>query len=194
MVGRAVVVTVPWISACWSNALPARPCTFSPTLPPMTLPTALPTAVTPVLSPPASVPSASKVPDSGVVILSAPGCPETASGPRDTEKVSCALDSSFETGFCGLPDRFLGAWASRASRIAVSAIAAGASTVEVPVRGCSGATADSAGRSCCSDLEPGQSRLINKVAPTNAAATTAAPRRTVRSLMGALSYDLGNAR
>ncbi|MGB6657714.1 MAG: hypothetical protein WBE90_01085, partial [Xanthobacteraceae bacterium] len=100
---------------------------------------ASPAAVTPVPTLPVRVRIASNWPLSGVLTVSAPGCPLTANGPRLTVKVSCALDNSFDTGFCGLPDKSRGACASSASLIADSAIAAGASTTELPVSGCNGA-------------------------------------------------------
>ena len=111
-----------------------------------------------------------------------PGCPDIASGPRLTVKVSLALDSNFDTGFCGVPLRFRGACASSASRIALSAIAAGASTTDVPVNGCNGGIATSAGRLACdTDGLTGHSTFISSVAPMNDPARTSTPRRMVRS-------------
>ena len=146
MAGRDVVVTLPWMSVFWLNALPARLCTCWPTPLPSRLPTALPTAFTPLPAAPLMVPSISNVPVSGVVTVSTPGWPDIVNGPRATVKLSCASDISLENGFCGLPDRLRGALASSASRIAVIAIAAGASTTDVPASGCSGGIATSAGR------------------------------------------------
>ena len=71
MLGCAVAITVPWISARWSNVLPTRFCTCWPT-PPATVPMMLPTAP----------PTAWNAPESGVANTNESGCPETLSGPR----------------------------------------------------------------------------------------------------------------
>ena len=111
----------------------------------------------------------------------ASGRPVTASGPRAMVKLSSAACSNCDTGFCGWPDRLRGASASSASRIADMAMAAGASTVEVPASGGNGGTATSCGRPSCS--EDGQSRFISSVAPMKAATTMAMPRMMMRRFM-----------
>src|SRR5580693_7658362 len=132
------------------------------------------------LAPLAIVPVALNWPVNGVTTISASGRPDTVNGPRAISKLRSALVKSCDTGFCGLPERLRGACASSASRIAASAIAAGASTVEVPVSGCNGGTAVSAGRPCCNVGADGHSRLSRKFAPRNETTTTAAPTMIVR--------------
>ena len=138
------------------------------------------------LAPLAIVPVALNWPVNGVTTINASGRPDTVSGPRAMLKLRSALVRSCDTGFCGLPDRLRGACASSASRIAVSAIAAGASTVEVPVNGCSGGTATNAGRPCCSGAVDGDSRFKSALAPIKAMTTTKAPTRMVRMFTPAL--------
>src|SRR5580704_1575809 len=171
------------MSVFWLNALPARFCTCWPTPPPSRFPTALPTAFTPLPAAPLMVPSISNEPLSGVVIVSTPGWPDIVNGPRDTLKLSCASDINLENGFCGLPDKLRGALASSASRIAVIAIAAGASTTDVPASGCSGCIATSAGRPCCSAGAAGHNTFNSTVAPMKDVTTIAAPKSMVRRFM-----------
>src|SRR6202034_2209849 len=107
-------------------------------------------------------------------------------------KLSCASDMTFESGFCGLPDKLRGACASSASRIALSATAAGASTTDVPVSGCNGGIATSAGWSCCSPGVAGHSTFKSSNAPIKDTTTTAAPERMVRKFMKSASSDFAN--
>ncbi len=65
-------------------------------------------------------------------------------------------------------------------------MAAGASTVEVPVSGCSGGTATSAGRPCCSGVVAGHSRFSNAFAPMKEMTTMTAPTMMVRMFTPAL--------
>ncbi len=70
--------------------------------------------------------------------------------------------------------------------MADSAIAVGASTVEVPVSGGSGGTATNAGRLACG-ADGGHSTSMISVAPIKATTTTSAPRTMVRIRIAASS-------
>ena len=76
---------------------------------------------------------------------------------------------------------------SSASWIADMAIAAGASMVDVPVSGCNGGIAASAGRPCWSGVD-GQSKFINSVAPMKEATTTTAPSMIVRMFIQIIGF------
>src|SRR5690348_12198587 len=150
----------------------------------MRLPMAPPTAPTPLPTPLATVPTASNVPVSGVVMVSVSLRLATTNGPRVTLKLSCALVRSCDSGFCGLPDRLRGACASSASRIAVNAIAVGASTVDVPVSGCNGGNAASVGRVWDG---PGEEITVNSAAAAPETTTASKANRIVRRRMAALA-------
>ena len=102
-------------------------------------------------------------------------------GPRVTEKLSWAFDKSCPSGFCGLLVRLRGAWASSASRIADSAIAVGASTVDVPVSGANGGSAVSDGRACSGGL--GDITPVISAAAAAEKTTASSPSTTVRIRM-----------
>ncbi len=121
----------------------------------------------------ASCPVARNVPVSGAVTASASGRPATASGPRATVQPISAFFSNCEIGLSRLPSRFFGAACSMASRMAVSAIAAGVTMTEERLTGLSGGTCTSTGRF---SSRLGENRFITRIAPANEPATTTAPR------------------
>src|SRR5262249_8803068 len=95
-------------------------------------------------------------------------------------KLSVALANNCPSGFCGLPERLRGACASSASRIADSAIAVGAKTVDVPVNGCNGGKAGSDGRASGG---VGEKRPRPKPPAPAENATASSPNKTVRMRM-----------
>ncbi len=165
--GREVTVTLPRMSARWSSVFSVSFCTSCPRLPPSRRPMApvtLPawTAIWPV---------ARNVPVSAVATDSPSGRPLTASGPRATVQPISAFCSSCEIGLSRLPVRSFGAVASRASPMALSAIMAGVTMVELRVTGLSGGTSTSFGR-----RSPGAlSMFIAQIVPANEATTTSPP-------------------
>ena len=85
---------------------------------------------------------------------------------------SSAFVSNWDSGFSRLPVRSRGACASIASRMAVSAIAAGVTITEVRVTGWSGGTSTSAGRL---PLPEPDIRLMAQIAPPKETTTISAP-------------------
>ena len=83
-----------------------------------------------------------------------------------------ALESNWDSGFSRLPVRSRGAACSMASRMAVSAMAAGVTITEVRVLGCSGGTSTSAGRR---SPAPGESTFITQTATANETTTVKPP-------------------
>ena len=85
---------------------------------------------------------------------------------------SSASLSNWDSGLSRLPVRSRGAFASMASRMAVSAIAAGVTMTEVRVTGSSGGTSTSTGRL---PLPEPDVRLMTPTAPPKETTTTSAP-------------------
>src|ERR1700687_4631323 len=133
--GRAVMVTLPLISALALSALMLTLPICLATLPPSRPPSASPTA--PVAFDD-SEPVTFSVPVIGVASDSRSWAPVAVIGPRDAVQPISAFCRICDTGLSAFPAKLRGAPRSAASRIAVSAIATGAMMLELRGAGGSG--------------------------------------------------------
>ena len=140
--GRAVMMTLPLISALALRFLMfTLPICFA-TLPPSRPPSASPTAPVAFAD---SEPVTFSVPVSGVDSDSTSCAPVAVIGPREAVQPISAFCRICEIGLSALPLKVRGAPRSAASRIADSATATGAITVELRGAGGSGGNSTSAG-------------------------------------------------
>ena len=140
--GRAVMTTLPLISALALRFLMLTLPICLATLPPSRPPSASPTAPVAFAD---SEPVTFSVPVSGVASDSTSCAPVAAIGPREAVQPISAFCRICDTGLSALPAKVRGAPRSAASRIADSAIATGAITVEARGAGGSGGNSTSAG-------------------------------------------------
>ena len=140
--GRAVIATLPLISALALSVLmlmlPICLAALPPSRPPSTSPTAPVTFDD-------SDPVTFSVPVSGVASDSTSCAPVAVIGPRDAVQPMSAFCRICSTGLSALPAKLRGAPRSAASRIAVSAIATGAMMLEMRGAGGSGGNSTSTG-------------------------------------------------
>ena len=125
--GRAVMTTLPLISALALMFLMLMPPICLATLPPSSPPSASPTAPVAFAE---SEPVTLSVPVSGVASDNTSCAPVAAIGPREAVQPMSAFSRICDIGLSALPLKLRGALRSAASRIADSAIATGAITVE----------------------------------------------------------------
>ena len=140
--GRADMATLPLISALALRFLMLMLPICLATLPPSRPPSASPTA--PVAFPD-SEPVTLSVPVSGVASDNTSWAPVAVIGPREAVQPMSAFSRICDIGLSALPLKFRGAPRSAASRIADSAIAIGAITVDARGAGGSGGNSTSAG-------------------------------------------------
>ena len=148
------------------------------TLPPSRPPSASPTAPVALAD---SEPVTLSVPVSGVVSVSASCAPVAAIGPREAVQPISAFCRICEMGFSALPLKARGELRSAASRIAVSATAIGAITVELRGAAASGGNSTSAGGLT---VPRGASQSIAFRLIRNETAITATPIRIVLECIG----------
>ena len=140
--GRAVMTTLPLISALALRFLMFTLPICLATLPPSRPPSASPTAPVAFAD---SEPVTFSVPVSGVASDSTSWAPVAAIGPREAVQPISAFCRICDTGLSALPAKLRGAPRSAASRIADSAIATGAITRGARGAGGSGGNSTSTG-------------------------------------------------
>ena len=140
--GRAVIVTLPLISALAFSALMFTPPICLATLLPSNPPSASPIA--PVAFD-VSEPVTFSVPVSGVASDSTSWAPVAVIGPREAVQPISAFCRICDIGLSALPAKWRGAPRSAASRMALSAIATGAMMLELRDAGGSGGNSTSTG-------------------------------------------------
>ena len=174
--GRAVMVTLPLISAlALSDLMFTLPICLA-TLPPSRPPSASPTAPVAFAD---SEPVTFSVPVSGVASDSTSWAPVAVIGPRDAVQPMSAFCRICDTGLSALPAKVRGAPRSAASRIAVSAIATGAMMLELRGAGGSGGNSTSTG---APTVPRGDSQSMVFRLTKNETATTAIASRIVLKL------------
>ena len=136
--GRAVMTTLPLISALALRFLMLMPPICLATLPPSSPLSASPTAPVAFAD---SEPVTLSVPVSGVASDNTSWAPVAVIGPREAVQPMSAFSRICEIGLSALPLKLRGALRSAASRIADSAIATGAITVDA--RGAAGSGGNS---------------------------------------------------
>ena len=169
--GRAVMVTLPLISALALRFLMLMLPICLATLPPSSPPSASPTA--PVAFPD-SEPVTLSVPVNGVASVSTSPAPEAVIGPREAVQPISAFCRICPTGLSALPLKDFGAPRSAASRIADSETITGAITMELRGAGVSGGNWTSTGGLT---VPRGASQSIAFRLIKNETATTATPIR-----------------
>ena len=176
--GRAVITTLPLISALAFRFLMfTLPICFA-TLPPSRPPSASPTAPVAFAD---SEPVTLSVPVSGVASDSTSCAPLAAIGPREAVQPMSAFCRICEIGLSALPANERGAPRSAASRIADSATAIGAITVDARGAGGSGGNSASAGARF---VARGATKSITFRLATNETMTTASAIETVFRCIG----------
>ena len=176
--GRAVMTTLPLISALALRFLMFTLPICLATLPPSRPPSASPTAPVAFAD---SEPVTLSVPVSGVDSVSTSCAPVAAIGPREAVQPISAFCRICEIGFSALPLKARGEPRSAASRIADSATAIGAITMELRGAGGSGGNSTSTGGLT---VPLGASQSIAFRLTRNETATTATPIRIVLGCIG----------
>ena len=136
-VGRAVIARLPLMSALALNALMLTPIR-SATLPPSSLPSASFTAPCAL---PESAPFTASVPEIGAARPSWFCAPAALMAPRVAVQLMSASCNNCGSGLAALPAKFFGAVRSTTSRIALSGIEIGITSVEVRAPGNAGSGA-----------------------------------------------------
>ena len=176
--GRAVMDTLPLISALALRFLMLTLPIFLPRSPPIRPPSASPTAPVAFAD---SEPVTFSVPVSGVASDSTSWAPVAVIGPREAVQPMSAFCRICDTGLSALPAKLRGAPRSAASRMALSAIATGAMMLELRCAGGSGGNWTSTG---ARTVPRGDSQSIAFRLTRNETATTAIPIRIVFRLIG----------
>src|SRR5713226_145307 len=180
--GRAVIVTLPLISAlalsvlmftlpiCLAALLPSSPPSASPIAP---------------VAFEVSEPVTLSVPVSGVASDSTSWAPVAVIGPRDAVQPMSAFCRICDTGLSAFPAKLRGAPRSAASRIALSAIATGATMLELRGAGGSGGNSTSTGAPTVprGDSQSMVFRLTKNETGTTVIASKIVSRLTVRRIL-----------
>ncbi len=176
--GRAVMATLPLISALALSFLMLTLRICLPTLSPSRAPSASPTAPVAFAD---SEPVTLSLPVSGVDSDSVSWAPVAVIGPREAVQPISASCSSCEAGLSALPVKVRCAPRSTASRIAESAITTGAITTEARGAGRSGGNSTSTG---ARTTPRGATQSMTFRLTTNETATTATAARIFLRCIG----------
>ena len=176
--GRAVMTTLPLISALALRFLMLTLPIFLPRSPPSRPPSASPTAPVAFAD---SEPVTFSVPVKGVASDSTSWAPVAAIGPREAVQPISAFCRICDTGLSALPAKVRGALRSAASRIAVSAIATGAMMLDARGAGGSGGSSTSTG---ARTAPRGATQSIAFRLTKNETASAATPSRIILGLIG----------